>query len=121
VAIHIPAGLEILPDTFCQYCVSLKQVHIPETLTKVGMNAFSATYALTVIHLPETLQTIAGGGFNSFQKLYIYATTPPSIVASSIRYLPNDSRIYIPHGCMETYLAAANWGNLSAYLVEMDE
>jgi len=84
---------------------------------------------LVTVKLPSSLTTIGAGAFSSNainnRTYYIYATTPPTLTASTdissigSSPLPMPAAIYVPNGCGNTYKAASYWSDFSSVIQEM--
>ena len=85
--ITIPDGTTTLP-TYCLFATSASTIVLPATLTSI--EAYALAYAT-----PE--------------KVYCYATTPPTIADSYTLSTLSQAIVYIPYGTKTTYEADSNW------------
>lgn len=109
-------GLTWIPNSAFFYCY-LTGVTLPETVTKIGSNAFRwsrfpSNYrfvvpaSVTFIDVRSTTyQSKAGSTLIDF---VFKGTTPPSVSRTSLSYVRN---IYVPDEAVDTYKAA--WGNIT--------
>ena len=58
------------------YCVNLKKIVLPETVTTIGSCAFVARDSLTDINLPASITTIGSSAFNGCSNLHIILNLP---------------------------------------------
>ena len=74
--IKIPNGVTKIGESAFEYCYHLQSVTIPDSVTEIGENAFASTKLSDVV-LPESLETIGGDAFHStsLKKINI----PPSV------------------------------------------
>lgn len=62
-------GITEIPDYAFLGCTSLKRVHLPQGLKKIGFQAFSECEALESINFPSTLEDIGSNSFTYCSKL----------------------------------------------------
>ena len=55
-------GMEV-PNAFCQYCYALTDVHLPETVTRIGTSAFYGCSSLASLFLPDGVKEIGASAF----------------------------------------------------------
>ena len=67
-------------------CISLSNITIPNSVTKIGSCAFSGCTLLTNITIPNSVSTIEGSVFENCKKLYSI-TIPESITTLGYSYL----------------------------------
>ena len=120
--LHISKAVTVIKESIARGCCSLRELTIPEGITKINQYAFYQCYSIIEIHLPASLGEVGNYAFDSvgFKKMYINATTPPTIASTSFRNIHDDADIYIPNGCLIDYLNAQYWSSLSSHFVEMD-
>jgi hypothetical protein len=81
-----------------QYCLGLKSVTIPATVTSIGDSAFSSSYGIA--------------------DFFIHATTPPLIASNTFSSsLLLKSKIHVPAASLSAYQSAINWSAFTNYLV----
>lgn len=74
--------------TYCFYkCTSLKEIVLPEGITRVGSDAFRDCSNITTIDLPESLREISRGGFYCCGNRY---TSKMNIIIRGNKLLPMD-------------------------------
>lgn len=76
-------------------CESLETIDIPANVTNIGSNS-----------------SIAFGSCTSLQSVYMWPTTPPTILAREFEDSP-DIVIYVPTGSLSEYQYATNWSNFN--------
>ena len=133
-SIDIPEGVKTIGGSAFSGCTALTTVNLPSTLTTIGSSAFSGCKKISSIMLPEGLKTIDQMAFNNctgmkiifipasvttigssvfsgcsqLKKVAVESTTPLSITANVFQYRKT-STLYVPKGCLETYLNASVW------------
>lgn len=55
-------------------CERIKEIHIPESVTIIGQNAFEDCVNLEKVYLPDNLERIDETIFNNCEKAEIYVT-----------------------------------------------
>ena len=55
--VEVPEGVRIIDDSAFEYCMEVQEVHLPESVERIGKHAFQGS-GIKKIHLPEGLQTI---------------------------------------------------------------
>ena len=81
---------------FCN--CGLISVTIPDSVTKIGPNAFQDCYWLTSV--------------------YCKATTPPSLGSYSFDGTATGLKIFVPIESVSTYKSASNWSRYNTYIAE---
>lgn len=69
--LEFPEGLTSLPQDVCRYRPLLESVVIPDSVTKIGTNAFSDTKNLSITKLPNNLITLEAFAFLRCGKLAV--------------------------------------------------
>ena len=77
-------------------CKNLKNVIIPDGITKIDLYAFENCTSLTDI--------------------YMYPTTPPTLYNSSV--IPTATTIHVPIGSGNIYKSATNWSSFANKIIE---
>lgn len=118
VTIPYNEGLDTLPRLYFESCSSLVKVELPESLTKLGSQAFFRCSSLQSITVPSSVTYIDAGCFyqcSNLTRLIMLPTTPPTLYAGTgsndFLYGVNGSafRIYVPDESVEAYKAASGW------------
>ena len=70
VKIYLPASLTSVSNDYTfEYCSSLAEVDLPDSLVSIGINAFSKCVKLTEIDIPDKVKTIAESAFSGASEL----------------------------------------------------
>ena len=108
--IHIPEGVErICLDAFVS-CARLKNISFPQTLKVLERGVFYNCQALQKIVIPANVQEIGDYAFyecDSLKAVYIHATVPPRITAI---FNTADVKVYVPEDALDSYKKDFNWG-----------
>ena len=62
-AYAIKDGTEIICDQAFEYCTSLRQINIPDSVTSIGHSAFYRCSSLRQIYIPDGVTSIGVGAF----------------------------------------------------------
>ena len=62
-------GTASIGNNAFQYCYSLTQINIPDSVTSIGSYGFSGCQSLTQINIPDSVTSIGTGAFNSCYSL----------------------------------------------------
>lgn len=107
--IHIPEGVErICLDAFVS-CARLKNISFPQTLKVLERGVFYNCQALQKIVIPANVQEIGDYAFyecDSLKAVYIHATVPPRITAI---FNTADVKVYVPEDALDSYKKDFNW------------
>lgn len=112
-----------LGESLVRGCLSLTQVHLPETLTTLNYAFFDNCQALTSLTIPKNVTSIAGFALNigsSTDKATITMkpTTPPTIQSNTIG--ANVTKIIVPAASYNAYITATNWAAHADIIVAED-
>ena len=94
--IHLPEGIERIPNRFAYVCISLRQVNIPPSVKSIGEEAFLGCQQLAGVELPYGLETVESEAFQhcyAFEQL-VFPATLKSLGAECCAYLSGLKRIY---------------------------
>ena len=128
-------------------CKSLKSVSIGNNVNSIGACTFKGCDNITNLNIGNSVQKISEGAFKHCSKLikvslgksinkiesesfrdtkpsevYCYATTPPTIGASSNfnKIDKKTAKLYVPKGTYSVYYLS-NWGSIFDNIIEMEE
>ncbi len=121
--IALPQSYSSIPQNSFASCRVCQHLAIPEGVTSIGNSAFSTLHSLLILTIPDTVTNIETSAFYinlSLLKIYIYATTPPTLGASNV-FTSFAGTIYVPKGSLEAYQTATNWAAYASRMVEMEE
>lgn len=129
--------IEIGESAFCD-CISLRSLHLPDSLEKIGAGAFWLCTGLGAIFIPDKVTTIGENAFNwcedakvlvlgksvdyigryafiyhSFEKIYSFAQTPPENRCEINKY--NHTEGYVPGESIGEYENDPAWSALSSW------
>ena len=114
VKIHLPEGLEKIPNCFANICLDLQEVNIPSTVKCIGHTAFEQCESLKKIELPDGLETIEREAFYHCDSLeqIIFPATLNLLGQECCSYMSGLKRIYCkasePPVCEESTLNPGN-------------
>lgn len=96
-------------------CTSLTEAVLPEGMQYVQYDAFYGCTNLRKIVFPSTVTQIHARviqGCSNLEKLYFFKTTLPGAISEESLNNPGvDFMIYVPAGCIETYMASPYFPN----------
>ena len=64
--VEVPDGIRIVADSAFEYCMEVREVHLPDSVERIGKHAFQGS-GIKKIHLPEGIKTI---------DIYAFSGTP---------------------------------------------
>lgn len=67
--IHLPEGLDTIPNNLANYCLELEEINIPSTVKTIGHGAFEACKSLKKINFPNGLEAIEYNAFKNCDSL----------------------------------------------------
>ena len=97
---------------------------IPDGVTKIEDWAFYDCNKLTVMTIPSSVATIGEYALNfctGLTKLFVHATTPPTVGTNAFINVNLAIPVYVPAASLDAYKAAAGWkdfNNLQALVTE---
>ena len=106
--------VEHIEDGAFKSCSSLIKIDL-HGVHKIGKSAFNACYALTEVCISPHCIEIGEGAFiglKNLQNIYLYASTPPTLVHDNTLdpyVFTLTTKIHIPEGSMDEYLKDDNW------------
>lgn len=108
--IHLPEGLDRIPNNLASACLKLQEVNIPSSVKSIGKEAFEDCNSLKKIELPNGLETIEKDAFwhcDSLEQI-VFPATLKILGQESCSYIPKLKRIYCmasePPVCEESTL-----------------
>lgn len=139
----IGKGITSIGDYAFNFCENLESIIIPDSVTNLGSHAFrycknlksitmpsnsniktifNATFfhceSLTDLTIPSNVNIINGyalEGCYSLKDIYLYPTTPPTLMGTSI---PFTTTIHVPVGSGDVYKSKTNWSAYADKIVE---
>lgn len=93
---HLPDGIERIPDNLADACTSLSHVNIPSSVKSIGKEAFQNCCSLNDVELPLGLESIEKDAFQSchaFSQL-VFPATLNFLGEECCTYLTGLKRIY---------------------------
>lgn len=117
-SINVPESVKNIGQSAFGNCSGLSTITIEEGLVNIDANAFSGCTSITKITLPSTVKKMQTSVFlncSSLRELRCLATTPPEFenlgdIGKALgNGLPDDFKITVPSGCVDTYKNADGW------------
>ena len=69
VSAEIESGMTEIPTSLFTDCEQLKDVAIPDTVTRIGVHAFSSCLSLETINIPDSVTAIGNSAFHTCSQL----------------------------------------------------
>ena len=94
--LHLPEGLEYIPNSFTSACLKLREINIPSSVRRIGFQAFRHCSSLKNIELPDGLEAVERQAFlncDSLEQL-AFPTTLKSLGMECCMDLKGIKRIY---------------------------
>ncbi len=146
--LKLPANLMVIPVGCFAYCDFSAIAPLPESLTEIGDDAFSANYRLMgTIEFPESLIALGGGAFSScshlegiilpselglikayafsgcygLQKIVCRAAEPPILQSGVFDGVAKDNfALEVPESAVNKYQADVQWGEFKRIAAHHD-
>lgn len=116
----VPSTWGVIRGNEYYFCFMLRSLSIAEGVTSLESQSIDWTTNLEEIVLPSTITAIKSAGSQSLKRVYVKATTPPTLSAN-FNKVPN-FKIYVPyssdHSVLNAYKAATNWSGFASYMEE---
>lgn len=116
-----------LIDQYAFYsCKSIRQVIIPNGVTKIVSSAFYGCSGIISVIFPNSLTDIETNAFyncRGLTKLDFRASTSIPTLGSTAAFnnLPNDCKIIVPDDLFDTWKATTNWSSYASRFVKASE
>lgn len=101
---------------------SIKTIYFPETLTKIGKDAFFRCTNLTKITLPSAIKEIGDNAFlscNNLKTVYCYALTPPVNDDAFSYYTTSGGTLHVPAASLSLYKSNSQWNDFSVIVGDL--
>ncbi|MBR0335999.1 MAG: leucine-rich repeat domain-containing protein [Alistipes sp.] len=101
----------------------MTSVTIPDSVTSIGLGAFSYCTSLTSVTIPDSVTRIGMSAFvgcSSLKEVYCKPTTPPSGGSSMFSSNASGRKIYVPRASVDAYKAAEHWSEYADNFVTYD-
>lgn len=91
---------------------------IPNTVEKIGDNAFYLRINLKTLTLPSSVTSLGSSCFTSsgITSLTVENTVPPTLLSTSLSGLSSSCVIYVPAESVDTYKSAQYWSNRASQI-----
>ena len=103
-------------------CLNLRNVYGEDSgWISVQNNTFKNCSMLKNIYLPSTVTMLLNNvvdGCTALESIYCYATTPPSVTASTFTNMASDVTLYVPYESLSAY-KNSNWANYFSNILPM--
>ncbi|MBQ2906748.1 MAG: leucine-rich repeat domain-containing protein [Bacteroidales bacterium] len=95
-------------------CSELTSIEIPNSVTSIGNSAFYGCSELTSIEIPNSVTSIGDSAFSecySLTSIICHAENVPETESSAFNDCPSDMIIYVPVNSVALYEATEPWNN----------
>ena len=119
-SISMPNSVTKIGNDAFSSCSGLIDITIPDCLVSIGDRAFYNCRGITSIVIPENVRSIGIAAFYQCKKLStvtVNSKTPPA--AKSNAFMDLKATLYVPYGTKDLYKAAVGW-NVFTDIVEME-
>lgn len=105
------------------YNVEREDINIlPSSMTVIYGNTFTNCTSLESIYIPSDVTEIQDGAFygcTSLEDVFVFPTTPPTLGQNVFYNMPNNGKIYVPAGSVNTYKTSTKWIDYADRIVAM--
>jgi len=119
----IPNSVTKIGDQAFYDCRSLTSVTIPDSVTSIGVQAFRNCRSLTSVTIPNSVTSIGYDAFyncTSLKEVYCKPITPPSGHSDMFDDNASGRKIYVPRNSVNTYKSASCWKDYASYIEGYD-
>ncbi len=116
-------GVRFIGSAAFNYCHSLVEISIPNSVTSIGDSAFSHCSNLTSITIPDSVTSIGDYAFYdciNLKTVYCKPTTPPTVGKGIFTNNASDQKIYVPTSSVDAYKTAEYWSEYADKIVGYD-
>lgn len=103
-----------LPNGTFMGCTGMRDYLLPKTLKKIGNLAFADCINLINTYIPQDVTSIGSEAYRNcpaLKKVYVYATTPPTIQSNTFSQVNYDNAtLYCPTTAESAYSGHEYWG-----------
>ena len=121
--ISVPNTIVRLWDYVFDKCTTLQEVTLPDGVTDIGRHVFESCCCITEMIPPKGLRKIGNGAFQGCRMLekVVLPDSPPELTTTgTFLGLPKDCKFYVPKGRLDVYQTAESWSSYASYMVEME-
>jgi hypothetical protein len=107
----IPNSVSKIGEEAFYYCTALNSINIPNSVEVIGRSAFYACTNLNAISLPRSLTIIEDYAFKYCSSLISVTVdiNKPLEINENVFSIQSNAVLYVPKGCIEAYRTAENW------------
>ena len=112
-SLTVPDGVTSIGEDAFRYS-SLTDITLPNSLIRLGKNAFCQCTNLISITIPVNVTDLNGVSFlgcSSLTSIVVLPLTPPSAIGGGMFEDTNSCPIYVPAESVDTYKAAEGWSD----------
>lgn len=117
-------GATELGEYACYNCRNLTEVLLPQSLQRIGDDAFEFCYGLKEMELPAHVQSIGKNVFalcGSLSTMKVYPIAPPSLGKGALVGASSLKSISVQSVSLVTYKSAEGWSDYAGMLIGMKE
>lgn len=95
---------------------------LPSSMTVIYGSTFTNCTSLESIYIPSDVTVIQDGAFygcTSLEDVFVFSTTPPTLGQNVFYNMPDNGKIYVPAGSLNSYKTATNWSAYADRIVAM--